>query len=212
LEGAAEHGVERFVNVSTDKAAEPASVLGYSKRICERLTAHYAMRTGRPYLSVRFGNVLGSRGSVLGAFRAQIEMGGPLTVTHAEATRYFMTVEEAVQLVIQAGAIGRPGEALVLDMGEPVRIAEVARLLASRAPRPIEIVFTGLRPGEKLHEDLMGRDEEDVRPYHHLIAHVRVQDLDPEHVQRLSPTDDHDTNVNLLRALCDESLASPRYP
>jgi FlaA1/EpsC-like NDP-sugar epimerase len=133
-------------------------------------------------------------------------------VTHADATRYFMTVEEAVQLVIQAGAIGRPGEALVLDMGEPVRIAEVARLLASRAPRPIDIVFTGLRPGEKLHEDLLADGEEDVRPFHHLISHVRVPELEPEQVQRFNPADRGDTTVELLRALSTESLASQPRP
>ena len=111
-------------------------------------------------MSVRFGNVLGSRGSVLGTFTTQIEQGGPITVTHPEVTRYFMTVEEAVQLVIQAGAIGRSGEAMVLDMGEPVRIADVARRLADQADRPIEITYTGLRPGEKLHEVLQGCGEQ----------------------------------------------------
>ena len=109
LEVAADHGVERFVNISTDKAADPVSVLGYTKRLSERLTATMAMATDRPYLSVRFGNVLDSRGSVVPSFRAQIEAGGPVTVTHAEVTRFFMTIKEAVQLVIQAGAIGTPG-------------------------------------------------------------------------------------------------------
>ncbi len=108
------------------------------------------------FLSVRFGNVLGSRGSVLTAFSKQIEGGGPVTVTDPEVTRYFMTVEEAVQLVIQAGALGADGEALVLDMGEPVRIDDVAKRLIAEADRPIEIVYTGLRPGEKLHEVLFG--------------------------------------------------------
>ena len=131
------------------------------------------------FLSVRFGNVLGSRGSVLTAFRAQIEAGGPITVTDPDVTRYFMTVEEAVQLVIQAGAIGHDGEALVLDMGDPVRIADVARRLAARSDRPIDIVYTGLRPGEKLHEVLLGADEVDERPAHPLISHVPVPPLDP---------------------------------
>ena len=132
-------------------------MLGSTKRIAERLTAaRRRPATTAPTCRVRFGNVLGSRGSVLGAFHAQIEMGGPITVTDPDVTRYFMTVEEAVQLVIQAGAIGESGEALVLDMGEPVRIADVARRLADQADRPIEIVYTGLRPGEKLHEVLQG--------------------------------------------------------
>ncbi len=121
LEITAEAGVERFVNISTDKAADPCSVLGYTKRITERLTSHFASEARGTYLSVRFGNVLGSRGSVLTVFQSQIERGGPLTVTDPDVTRYFMTIEEAVQLVIQAGAIGRDGEVLVLDMGKPVR-------------------------------------------------------------------------------------------
>lgn len=178
LDAAVRHGVDRFVNISTDKAANPCSVLGYTKRLAERLTATTAAETGRPYLSVRFGNVLGSRGSVLEAFRKQVLAGGPLTVTHPKVTRYFMTVEEAVELVIQAGAIGRPGEALVLDMGQPVRIDDVARRLAAQSGRPVEIVYTGLRPGEKLHEELLGDGETDLRPLHPLITHVPVPPID----------------------------------
>ena len=178
LDASIRFGVERFVNISTDKAADPCSVLGYTKRIAERLTAAAAQRSTGTYLSVRFGNVLGSRGSVLTSFRAQIEAGGPITVTDPEVTRYFMTVEEAVELVIQAGAVGHDGEAMVLDMGEPVRIADVAQRLADQADRTIEIVFTGLRPGEKLHEVLLGRDEDDNRPAHPQISHVPVPPLD----------------------------------
>ncbi|MGE0877995.1 MAG: polysaccharide biosynthesis protein [Acidimicrobiia bacterium] len=174
LDAAVAAGVERFVNISTDKAANPISVLGYSKRIAERLTADVANRLQRPFVSVRFGNVLGSRGSVLGAFHRQIDNGGPVTVTDPDVTRYFMTVEEAVQLTIQAAAIGRPGEAMVFDMGEPVRIADVARRLVAQADRPIRIEFTGLRQGEKLHEDLLGDGEPDVRPNHPLISQVPV--------------------------------------
>jgi FlaA1/EpsC-like NDP-sugar epimerase len=116
---------------------------------------------------------------VLTTFQSQIERGGPMTVTHPDATRYFMTVEEAVQLVIQAGAIGSPGEVLVLDMGEPVRIAELARVLAARAERTITVEFTGLRPGEKLHEALLASDELDCRSVHPLISHVGAPPLDP---------------------------------
>lgn len=178
LRAAQSIGVETFVNISTDKAANPVSVLGYSKRIAERLTAEIAAQTdGGKYLSVRFGNVLGSRGSVLTAFSSQIEVGGPITVTDPDVTRYFMTVQEAVQLVIQAAAIGRDGEALVLDMGEPVRIADVAEQLAAQSSDPIEIVYTGLRPGEKLDEDLFGDGEVDQRPVHPLISHVCVPPL-----------------------------------
>ncbi|MCU4187259.1 polysaccharide biosynthesis protein [Acidiferrimicrobium sp. IK] len=175
LNAATRVGVGRFVNVSTDKAASPQSVLGYSKRIAERLTAAVEVAHGEAmYLSVRFGNVLGSRGSVLTAFRTQIDAGGPVTVTDPDVTRYFMTIEEAVQLVIQAGAIGRSGDVLVLDMGEPVRIADLARQLVAQAPAPIEIVYTGLRPGEKLHEDLFGPGEEGAQPIHPMISHVAV--------------------------------------
>ena len=208
LEAAAANGVERFVNISTDKAAFPQSALGYSKRICERLTAHYAAETGRPFLSVRFGNVLGSRGSVLGAFRAQIRAGGPITVTDPEVTRYFMTVEEAVHLVIEAGALGRPGEALVLDMGEPVRILEVARLLASRTSHPVEIVFTGLRPGEKLHEDLWGEGETDSRPEHPLISHVWVPALEPGPARDLDAAAAPEVVRSALRSVCGQGLAA----
>lgn len=179
-------GVEVFVNISTDKAANPTSVLGYSKRVAERLTAHMAAGAGAgTYLSVRFGNVLGSRGSVLGAFRDQIEKGGPVTVTDQNVTRFFMTIPEAVQLVIQAGAIGRSGEVLVLDMGEPVRIYDVARRLIAQSKRPIPIVFTGLRPGEKLHEELFGDDEIDDRPRHKLVSHATVPPISPSQVQHI---------------------------
>jgi FlaA1/EpsC-like NDP-sugar epimerase len=202
LEVAAASGVEGFINISSDKAAEPGSVLGYSKRIGERLTAYFSGSASGTYLSVRFGNVLGSRGSVLETFRAQIRAGGPITVTHPDVTRYFMTVEEAVQLVIQAGAIGRKGEVLVLDMGEPVRIAHVAHRLAANAERPIEMVFTGLRPGEKLHEILLASDEVDHRPIHPLISHVNVPPLSPDDVASLD-LNASDAELGLaLRRLC----------
>lgn len=190
LEAARAVGVERFVNISTDKAADPTSVLGWSKRVAERLTAHVAAEAAGVYLSVRFGNVLGSRGSVLTAFRSQIASGGPVTVTDPEVTRYFMTVEEAVELVVQAGAIGRPGEALVLDMGDPVRIDDVARRLVEESEHPVEIVYTGLRPGEKLHEVLLGEGEADVRPVHPLVSHVAVPPLDPSAARALDGWED----------------------
>ncbi len=184
LEAAAACGAESFVNISTDKAADPVSVLGYSKRIAERLTAHMAGHADGSYLSVRFGNVLGSRGSVLSALSAQVTAGGPLTVTHPEVTRYFMTVDEAVQLVLQAAVIGGSGEVLILDMGEPVRIADIARRLSAQSARPVDIVYTGLRPGEKLAEDLLGVDEVDYRPRHPLIRHAKVHPLDPGQLSR----------------------------
>jgi FlaA1/EpsC-like NDP-sugar epimerase len=186
LRAAEEAGVGHFVNISTDKAADPTCVLGTSKRIAERLTAEVAARTGLTYLSVRFGNVLGSRGSVLSAFAAQAAAGGPLTVTDPEVTRYFMTVTEAVRLSLLAAAIGSGGEVLVLDMGAPVPIVDVARQIARLAPHPAQIVFTGLRPGEKLHEQLLGADEPDIRPHHPLITQVPVPPLHPGALTRLA--------------------------
>ena len=180
MKAAATAGVGRLVNISTDKAADPSSVLGYTKRIGERLTASFAADTSNSYLSVRFGNVLGSRGSVIDTFRTQIDGGGPLTVTHPEATRYFMTINEAVQLVVQAGAIGAAGEVLVLDMGDPVSIKELAHRLAAMRGKTLEVVFTGLRPGEKIHEQLFGAGENGDQRVHPLVSHVLVEPLSPE--------------------------------
>lgn len=177
LQAAQAVGVRRFVNISTDKAADPEGVLGYSKRLCERITADADRSSDSAFVSVRFGNVLGSKGSMLGAFESQVAAGGPITVTHPDVSRFFMTVEEAVGLTIQAGALGDPGEVLVLDMGQPVRILDVAQRLADQADGPIEIVFTGLRTGEKLHEVLFGEGEVDARPKHALISHVVVPPL-----------------------------------
>lgn len=202
LEAAEEVGVGTFVNISTDKAADPTSVLGFSKRIGERLTADAAERSGRRYLSVRFGNVLGSRGSVLTAFVTQLCEHRPLTITHPDVTRYFMTVEEAVQLVIQAAAIGSGGEVLVLDMGEPVRIDDVARRLVEQSPQQVDVVYTGLRPGEKLHEDLFGPDERDVRPMHPLISHVYASPVHPGDVRNLDPRLERSQVTEALRVLC----------
>ncbi|MEJ3652804.1 nucleoside-diphosphate sugar epimerase/dehydratase [Actinomycetes bacterium KLBMP 9759] len=199
LDAALEAGVETFVNISTDKAANPTSVLGYSKRIGERLVAEAASRAGDGlYVSVRFGNVLGSRGSVLTTFAEQIAAGMPITVTHPDVTRFFMTIPEAVRLVIQAAAIGAPGEALVLDMGEPVRIADLAEQLASLAGRSVQLLYTGLRDGEKLHEELFGDGEHDVRPVHPEVSHVQVPALDPSWV--LQPVGS-DTAAALMRGL-----------
>ncbi|MEJ6488442.1 nucleoside-diphosphate sugar epimerase/dehydratase [Leucobacter sp. USCH14] len=171
--------VGTFVNISTDKAANPTSVLGHSKRVAEKLTAWMAEHTGQRYLSVRFGNVIGSRGSMLPTFRKLIDAGGPVTVTHPNVTRFFMTIPEACQLVVQAGGIGRPGEVLILDMGEPVSILDVAKRMIAQSGRDVDIVFTGLRHGEKLHEELVGDGEGDERPYHPKISHARVDAISP---------------------------------
>ncbi|WP_203568555.1 polysaccharide biosynthesis protein [Aestuariimicrobium ganziense] len=183
LEAARQYGVRHVVNISTDKAADPTSVLGKTKRTAEELTAWFAEQGAGGYLSVRFGNVLGSRGSVLHAFRAQIEAGGPVTVVHPEITRYFMTIPEACQLVIQAGAIGEPGAVCVLDMGEPVKILDVAQRLIRQSGKDVEIVFTGLRHGEKLHEVLFSSEERAERVGHPLISQVSVQPLAPDSVE-----------------------------
>ncbi len=178
LQAAHAAGVYAFVNISTDKAADPSSVLGETKRRTEQLTAQTpaeitALGTSR-YLSVRFGNVLGSRGSVLTAFRHQIHHGGPVTVTHPEATRYFMTIPEACHLVLQAALIGDHGEILILDMGEPVKIDDVAKQMIAASGRDIEIHYTGLRPGEKLHETLTSTTEHAERRHHPLISHTKA--------------------------------------
>lgn len=180
LQAALDVDVDTFVNISTDKAANPSSVLGHSKRVAEKLTVWAANTSGRRYLSVRFGNVIGSRGSMLPMFRRLIEAGGPVTVTHPEVTRYFMTISEACQLVVQAGGIGRPGEVLILDMGEPVKILDIAKRMIAMSGEFVEIVYTGLRPGEKLHEELIGADEVVERPFHPQIQHTSIGSISPQ--------------------------------
>jgi FlaA1/EpsC-like NDP-sugar epimerase len=184
LNAAMKINVSTFVNISTDKAANPTSILGHSKRVAEKLTSWAATKTSANYLSVRFGNVIGSRGSMLPTFTTLIEAGGPLTITHPDVTRYFMTIPEACQLVVQAGAVGRPGEVLILDMGEPVRILDVAKQMIAMSGRDIEIVYTGLRTGEKLNEVLLGEHEVDSRPRHPKISHAAVRPLDPANLHR----------------------------
>ncbi|UYG17266.1 polysaccharide biosynthesis protein [Brachybacterium huguangmaarense] len=182
LHAALDINVERFVNISTDKAADPTSVLGHSKRMAERLTAWAARQDNGSYVSVRFGNVLGSRGSMIPTFQAQIERGGPVTVTHPDVTRYFMTIPEACELVVQAGAIGQDGQVMILDMGEPVRILDVAQRMIEMSGKEVEVIFTGLRTGEKLHEDLFSTNEHVGTRVHPRISHARVPSADPEFI------------------------------
>ena len=199
LNAAQRTGVEVFVNISTDKAANPISVLGFSKKIAERLTADLASRTKQgKYISVRVGNVLGSRGSVLMSFRDQITKGGPVTVTHRGVTRYFMTISEAVQLVVQAGAIGRTGEVLVLDMGKPVNIYDVAEQLVKNSGKPIKIEVVGLRVGEKVHEELFAEGETDERPRHPLISHVAAKPIDQASLTK-NPNDSRELMIKLAQ-------------
>ncbi len=173
LEASLACGVDRFVLISTDKAVNPTSIMGASKRVAELLVQQAAQRSGRPYVAVRFGNVLGSRGSVVLTFKRQIAAGGPVTVTDPEMTRFFMTIPEAVQLVLQAAVLGHGGEAFVLDMGEPVKIVDLARDLISlsglETGRDIDIVYSGLRSGEKLYEELFVAGEDYQRTDHHKI-------------------------------------------
>lgn len=167
------HDVEHFVNISTDKAARPTSVLGLSKRVAEGLTTAAADDTGRAYVSVRFGNVIGSRGSAIPLFAEQIRTGGPVTVTHPDATRYFMTIPEACELVLFAVAVGAPGETLVLDMGSPVRISDIVQRMMTLYNRRCPVVYTGLRPGEKLDEELFTPSEQEVVRTSDRVSHVR---------------------------------------
>lgn len=186
LSAAQASGVSTFVNVSTDKAANPSCVLGYSKRITERLTADFARKCDGTYVSVRFGNVLGSRGSVITAFTAQIEQGGPVTVTHPDVERYFMLIPEACQLVLQSAAIGLDGEVMVLDMGEPAKIEEVARTLIELSHRnDIEIIYTGLRPGEKMSEELFTQGEAIKNTKHSLVSSVDVPLMNSDWVRNV---------------------------
>ncbi|MGH8650149.1 MAG: polysaccharide biosynthesis protein, partial [Burkholderiales bacterium] len=181
-------GVERFVLVSTDKAVNPASVMGATKRIAELLVQQRAARSKTRFSTVRFGNVLGSRGSVVPTFLRQIQTGGPVTVTHPEMRRYFMTIPEAVQLVLQAGAIGRGGEVFVLDMGEPVKIADLARdliRLSGFSEDDIHITYTGLRPGEKLYEEPLAGDESLLPTPHSKLKVARAQQEDSDWLPRL---------------------------
>jgi len=176
LDAARKFNVDTFVNISSDKAADPSSALGKSKLVTEKLTAGIHIQ-GKRFISVRFGNVIGSNGSFIHTFRHQIKNGGPLTVTHPEVTRFFMTVSEAVHLVLQSAVIGAPGETLILDMGNPVSIDSIARHMIEVSGRKIDIAYTGLREGEKLHEVLISRSEKAETRDHPFIFHTKVEPI-----------------------------------
>jgi dTDP-glucose 4,6-dehydratase len=178
-------GVETFINVSTDKASGPTSILGKSKHFAEQLTAWFSTKNRGKYVSVRFGNVLGSRGSLIPTLSHQIREGGPVTITDPEATRYFMTIPEACQLVLQAGAMGQGKEIFVLDMGNPVKILDVANNMIRLARKKVEIVFTGLREGEKLHEEVHSANDILRDSGHPLIYRIDSQPLDPRKLSKL---------------------------
>ena len=181
-------GVERFVMISTDKAVRPTSIMGSTKLVGEKYLQAVATKSTTKFITVRFGNVLNSAGSVVPTFRRQILEGGPITVTHPDMTRFFMTIPEAVQLVLQAGAIGDSGEVLILDMGEPVKIVDLARdmigLSGLRYPEDVDIVFTGLRPGEKMYEELFYGNEKSAKKIHEKIFCAEREPIQPSLIKR----------------------------
>lgn len=185
---AAAHNVETFVMISTDKAVNPTSVMGCTKRVAEMYVQSMNKNSGTRFVAVRFGNVLGSRGSVIPLFKKQIAKGGPVTVTHPDMKRYFMTIPEASQLVLQAGAMAKGGEVFVLDMGEPVRIYDLAKDLITLSglmpDKDIEIKITGLRPGEKLFEELLSAEDGTEKTTHKKIFTARIKEIDKDELDK----------------------------
>lgn len=178
--------VKKFIMISTDKAVNPTSVMGASKRIAEIYTQSLNTRGGTRFVTTRFGNVLGSNGSVIPLFHSQIEKGGPVTITHPDITRYFMTIPEACQLVLEAGSMGNGGEIFIFDMGQSVKIVDLAKKMISLSGltlgKDIQIRFTGLRPGEKLFEELLNKEENTIPTHHPQIMIARVREYDPSKV------------------------------
>jgi len=217
-----EHRVEKFVMVSTDKAVNPTNVMGASKRIAELYTQsrHLKPRCKTQFITTRFGNVLGSNGSVIPLFKKQIEKGGPITITHKDITRYFMTIPEACNLVLEAGAMGNGGEIFVFDMGQSVRIHDLAKKMVKLSGleegKDIEIVFTGLRPGEKLYEELLATTENTKQTHHPKILIANTHPEDPEHIEfsinqlanTLASTEDNFALVAVMKTLVPEFVSN----
>lgn len=205
---AGRHGVERFVMISTDKAVNPTSVMGATKRVAEKVIISMNDTYDTKYITVRFGNVLGSRGSVIPLFKKQIEAGGPVTVTDPEMTRYFMTIPEASQLVLQAGAMGKGGEVFLLDMGEPVKIIDLARnmirLSGLEPDKDIHIKITGLRPGEKKYEELLTSEEGTNRTNHTKIFEAPLDTVDRDWlIYKIATFDSCETDMDVIGVLQD---------
>ena len=205
---AGRHGVERFVMISTDKAVNPTSVMGATKRVAEKVIISMNDTYDTKYITVRFGNVLGSRGSVIPLFKKQIEAGGPVTVTDPEMTRYFMTIPEASQLVLQAGAMGKGGEVFLLDMGEPVKIIDLARnmirLSGLEPDKDIHIKITGLRPGEKKYEELLTSEEGTNRTNHTKIFEAALDTVDRDWLmKKIGTFDSCETDMDVIGVLQD---------
>jgi FlaA1/EpsC-like NDP-sugar epimerase len=181
------YNVKKFVFVSTDKAVNPTSVMGATKRMSEMYITCLQKESKTKFITTRFGNVLGSNGSVIPLFKKQIEKGGPLTLTHKDITRYFMTIPEAAQLVLEAGTMGKGGEIFIFDMGESVKIYDLAvnmiKLSGLRFPEDIDIQITGLRPGEKLYEELLANGENTLSTYHRKILISKTRKLDYANVK-----------------------------
>ena len=205
---AGRHGVERFVMISTDKAVNPTSVMGATKRVAEKVIISMNDTYDTKYITVRFGNVLGSRGSVIPLFKKQIEAGGPVTVTDPEMTRYFMTIPEASQLVLQAGAMGKGGEVFLLDMGEPVKIIDLARnmirLSGLEPDKDIHIKITGLRPGEKKYEELLTSEEGTNRTNHTKIFEAALDTVNRDWLmKKIGTFDSCETDMDVIGVLQD---------